>query len=314
MDLILSRLGAKAEGNTHPFYPLMLPHGTIAQDKLVDGAQSKIKEEVAEVMEANTNIPAAGLACVKTQNKSVSPLSGPDATSHLRSDGMPGSIVASCKTEINDDVAVLMEANESIAAFVKTEPGRTPATVKTEPEIVELGNNIDEITEQTHARSIDSMSSFSCLYTDPEPAHSTKKPKKNPEKAKKIRKFAQPIQYKNYDENKNRLLKLLSIKPYAYPTKHKKKTPKKPHPLKGHVFNVEFNNMVPSPGNPKLMIPSSNPKYYQYITEFAGDVFKDYLFLKCINHKSAKNNPINCHARLTVNLNTDKLVTVNGPS
>ena len=98
MDLILSKLGAKAEGNTHPFYPLMLPHGTIAQDKLVDGAQSKIKEEVAEVMEANTSIPV----CVKTQNKSVKSPSGPDATSHLRSDGMPGSIVASCKTEIND--------------------------------------------------------------------------------------------------------------------------------------------------------------------------------------------------------------------
>ena len=313
MDLILSRLGAKAEGNTHPFYPLMLPHGTIAQDKLVDGAQSKIKEEVAEVMEANPNIPA----CVKPQNE---PVSGPDATSHLRSDGMPGSILTSCKTEINDDVAVVMETNESITAFVKTEPGRAPATVKTEPEIVEFGNNNDEITEQTHARSIDSMPSFSSLYTDPEPAHSTEKPKQNREKPKKIRKIAQPIQYKNYDENKNRSLKLLSIKPYAYPKKAKQKTPKKPHPLKGYVFNVEFNSMVPSPGNPKLMIPSSNPKYYEYITELSSDVFKDYLFLKCINHKSAhkttlsQNNPINCHARLTVNLNTDKLATVNGPS
>ena len=72
MDLLLSRLGAKREGNTHPFYPLMLPPGTIAQ------------------------------------NKPVGPVRGPDSPSTHRS--VFESTAASCKTEINDDVAVLMEA------------------------------------------------------------------------------------------------------------------------------------------------------------------------------------------------------------
>ena len=246
MDLLLSRLGAKKEGNTHPFYPLMLPPGTIAQDKPVPKTESDI---------------------------------------------WPDPDVPSCKTEINNDVAVLMETHDNIPTCVKTEPD--------EPEVIKLEN--DTGTEPPYSvNPIDSESANFDLSIDP------RKPKRAPVAEKPTRKMAKPIQYKNYAQNQARSLKLLSIKPYV--DMRRKRTPKIHHPLKGNVFNVEFRDMAPSPENPE----GSEPKYYQYITECARDVFKDIIHLKCINHKSSRNNPINCRARLTLNLNTDKLATVAG--
>ena len=249
MDLILSRLGAKKEGNTHPFYPLMLPPGTIAQDKPVPKTES---------------------------------------------DTWPDPDVPSCKTEIDNDVAVLMETYENIPTCVKTEPD--------EPEVIKLEN--DACNEPLNSvNPIDSEQANSDLLIDPRKSIGAPvMVKEKPE-----RKMAKPIQYKNYAQNQARSLKLLSIKKYVGKRK-RHRTPKIHHPLKEYVFNVEYRDMAPSPENPE----GSKAKYYQYITECARDVFKDTIHLKCINHKSSKNNPINCRARLTLTLNTDKLAIVAG--
>ena len=259
MDLLLSRLGAKREGNTHPFYPLMLPPGTIAQ------------------------------------NKPVGPVRGPDSPSTHRS--VFESTAASCKTEINDDVAVLMEANtiSSIPACVKTELDQQ--------EIIEFGNNNQTATEPVIYRNPEPViyrdprkrpSSLSNLYTNSEP----EKPK---------RKIAKPIEYKNFVENQNRSLKLLSIKPKVEPKVKKGKPPKSYHPLRGYIFHIEYNDM---------MTPSSKPKYHQYVTDFASEILKDYVHLRCINNKTkqSKTNPINCRARLQLFVNTEKLAIVAEPS
>ena len=157
MDLILSRLGAKKEGNTHTFYPLMLPPGTIAQDKPV---------------------------------------------AKIESDIWPDPDVPSCKTEIDNDVAVLMETHENIPTCVKTEPD--------EPEVIKLEN--DACNEPPNSvNPIDSVPVNSDLLIDPRKSIGASVMVK--EKPK--RKMAKSIQYKNYAQNQARSLKLLSIKPFV---------------------------------------------------------------------------------------------------
>ena len=335
---MLSKISAKQVGNTHPFYPMMLPPNTVGICETQSGSSTENRPEfvsdspvsplptvptVPNQYDLNASLCADQKIAIEEDDRDHEPieifLDVPQDTGQdmkIEDDqtlpSTSGSTVEPVQTNQPNESVIPIQPKQPEPFYVP--PGHVAilvsglGNVQNQPVQSNSVNEISpgsvqmQLNERFHARQINKRKAKEIFTPD-----DMKDFFKNDEKIYESKR--QKILNENSEEPQNLpknsfKLKLLGI------NKGNKKSAENKNPLKNCIFLVEHTDMEASPDDQTVLVPSKHPKYYEFVFRA---IQGNSLYLQCINYRKTKFNKVKCPARLTLSLDGTKLATVTEP-